>query len=189
MASSRLREFEILKGLLIICVVIGHAVKTPYINVFWFHVPAFFLITGYFAKIPNHNPLTNKEQLQKWVYRFVIPYLSWSTVLYCIFRPESVFKNLIRTLYGGLNNVTLYSYPFWFINALLVSTVLFSFLLYVLDKRKIGIGGGHFSNDRDDMDIDSHKDIVPLAIPLAMGYRSGFGGFCIHGYWLFAERL
>lgn len=61
MVSARKIEFDILKGILIICVVIGHAVKTPFINVFWFHVPAFFLIAGYFAKLPTNNSLTDKK--------------------------------------------------------------------------------------------------------------------------------
>lgn len=187
MASTRLREFDILKGLLIICVVIGHTVKTPYINVFWFHVPAFFLIAGYFAKIPANNPLTNKEQWRKWACRFIVPYLSWSTILYCQFRPEGILKNLVRTLYGGLNNVTLYSYPFWFVNALLLSTVFFSSLLYVLHKRKISIGGdycdGNFVLDRY-----TCKGDIPIDIPFAMGHGSSLGCIGVHGNRLHAAR-
>lgn len=181
MASSRLREFEILKGLLIICVVIGHAVKTPFINVFWFHVPAFFLIAGYFAKIPTNNPLTNKEQWQKWVCRFVVPYLLWSVVLYCLFRPEGILKNLIRTLYGGLNNVTLYSYPFWFINALFVSTVLFACILYVLEKHKISVGGGILVITTLLWIVVHIKAIFPFPYPLPWGIDQALGALVFMG--------
>lgn len=132
MVSTRKIEFDILKGILIICVVIGHAIKTPFINVFWFHVPAFFMIAGYFTKIPQHNPLTDKVQWKTWFHRYMMPYFSWSVVLYCLLRPEGILKNILRTLYGGLNNVTAYSYPFWFVNALLVATVIFTAILFFL---------------------------------------------------------
>lgn len=189
MASSRLREFEILKGLMIICVVIGHAIKTPYINVFWFHVPAFFLIAGYFAKLPAKNPLTDKKLWRKWTCRFVVPYLSWSAVFYCIYRPEFILKNLIRTLYGGLNNVTLYSYPFWFVNALFVSTALFSCMLYILKKKKIGMGGG-ITAVIGFIWIAIHvKAIFPLPFPLPWGIDQALGalvfmgiGYLLKGY-------
>lgn len=40
-------EFDILKGLLIVTVVMGHtSFKIPLIDVYWFHMPAFFMITG-----------------------------------------------------------------------------------------------------------------------------------------------
>lgn len=181
MASTRLREFEILKGLLIICVVIGHTVKTPYINVFWFHVPAFFLIAGYFAKIPANNPLANKEQWRKWTCRFIVPYLSWSAVFYCLFIPEGILKNLIRTLYGGLNNVTLYSYPFWFVNALLLSTVLFSSLLYVLHMRKISIGGGIIAMVSLFWIAIHVKVIFPFPYPLPWGMDQALGALVFMG--------
>lgn len=48
---NRKPEFDILKGILIIFVVIGHSsIHIPYINFFWFHMPAFFMITGYLTK-------------------------------------------------------------------------------------------------------------------------------------------
>ena len=44
-------EFDILKGILIIFVVIGHTnLKIPYFDIFWFHMPAFFMVSGYLTK-------------------------------------------------------------------------------------------------------------------------------------------
>ena len=44
-------ELDILKGIMMIFVVIGHTnITIPYFDVYWFHMPAFFLISGYLAK-------------------------------------------------------------------------------------------------------------------------------------------
>ena len=99
-------ELDILKGLLIIFVVIGHTdVVIPY----RFNMPAFFLISGYLTKKWSFG----KSKLVK----FFVPYLCYSIVFYLIFSPEPLHKNLVRTLYGGRLNTLPYSYPYWFINA------------------------------------------------------------------------
>lgn len=128
--SIHLKEIDILKALLIICIVIGHCITIPYINVFWFHVPAFFILAGYFISEPETNPLINKKEWTKKIMRYVVPYFAYSISFYLIFRQEPVVKNLVRMLYAGYNNISLYSYPFWFINALFISNILFLCLLY-----------------------------------------------------------
>lgn len=125
-----LYEIDILKALLIICIVIGHCTTIPYIDVFWFHVPAFFILAGYFISEPNVNPLINKGDWIKRIKRYVVPYFAYSILFYLIFRQEPIGKNLVRVLYAGYNNISLYSYPFWFINALFISNTLFLCLLY-----------------------------------------------------------
>lgn len=61
--DKRIREIDILKGILILFVVIGHY---PFINqsikqiIFWFHMPLFFIISGYFYK---NKGIINNEQL------------------------------------------------------------------------------------------------------------------------------
>lgn len=44
---------DVMKGLAILCVMIGHTYWCPrwlYIFIFSFHIPLFFIISGYFAK-------------------------------------------------------------------------------------------------------------------------------------------
>lgn len=123
---------------MIICVLIGHCSFASHLrfDVFWFHMPIFFMISGYLTKIPFNNPLKNREYLKKKTLRYVLPYFSYSIVFYCIFHPEHILKNFVRTLYAGYNNITIYSYPFWFINALFVSSIGFSYLLWATKKYK-----------------------------------------------------
>lgn len=128
----RRREIDILRGMMIICVVIGHCSIARHlpVDVFWFHMPIFFMISGYLTKTPTQNPLTNKKYLTKKALRYVLPYFSYSIVLYCIFHPESILKNIVRTVYAGYNNITIYSFPFWFINTLFVGSIAFNFMLW-----------------------------------------------------------
>ena len=100
--SIHLKEIDILKALLIICIVIGHCITIPYINVFWFHVPAFFILAGYFISEPETNPLINKKEWTKKIMRYVVPYFAYSISFYLIFRQEPVVKNLVRMFMRGI---------------------------------------------------------------------------------------
>lgn len=127
---NRRQEFDILKGILIICVVMGHtATGIPYIDVFWFHMPAFFLITGFLtrtwlspADIFHAIKIKDKSILSR-VAKYLIPYFTYCFVFYLIFHTESILKNIVRVLYAGSNNVTIYSFPYWYINALFIGTL------------------------------------------------------------------
>lgn len=140
--NCRRIEFDILKGLMIICVVIGHTDATlPYINVFWFHMPAFFLISGYLTT----DWRLDKKSWKKKIKKFVIPYITYSILLYIIFQPEPIIKNIARTLYAGRYNITMYSYPFWFINSLLIVNVIYCLIHKYLSCSLLTIvknGGG-----------------------------------------------
>ena len=122
---------DILKGILIICVVYGHTSLNKLIDVFWFHMPAFFIISGYFIK-PSIE--LSKEYFIKIIHRYVIPYFCWCIIMYILFHPEHPLKNLIRIIYGGHNNITIYSYPYWFINTLFISHLLFTIILTISKK-------------------------------------------------------
>lgn len=124
-------EFDILKGILIIFVVIGHMGINIGFDVYWFHMPAFFMITGYltsnFISIENiytsirHNNPTRKNVFKK-IKKFIIPYLTYC-ILFILFTRNNVFMDVLRMLYGGRYNTTSYSFPYWFINALMVGII------------------------------------------------------------------
>lgn len=122
----RQTEFDIMKGFLIICVILGHlGFSITGFDVYWFHMPCFFMISGYFLKSePNHS-LTSKFQV--YLRKYIIPYFVFNTVFYLALRPESFLKFTIRAFYGGLMNVTIFSYPFWFINTLFMSLMILLF--------------------------------------------------------------
>lgn len=132
---GRCNYIDIAKGLLIILVVVGHTYwggvdNIVHSSIFWFHIPAFFVISGIFQRVPENNPLINVTYLRKMLLRYVLPYFSWCVALYLVFRFEPLGKNFFRVLYGGTMNSTVYAYPFWFINSLFITSLLFQTVLW-----------------------------------------------------------
>lgn len=135
---NRKIEFDILKGFLIIFVVIGHIGANIGFDVYWFHMPAFFMISGYltqrfislhdiqllFINIKNHEKRNTKEIFNKFR-KFIIPFFAYCFIFYLIYRPEGVLKNIARVLYAGGYNITIYSFPYWFINALMMGLLFY----------------------------------------------------------------
>ena len=124
-------EFDILKGLLIVTVVLGHtSFKIPLVDVFWFHMPAFFMVTGYLTRrfltpadvIASARNFLNIYKLGG-VAKYIFPYFAYCILFYLIFQPEPILKNIVRVLYAGSLNTTIYSFPFWYINALFVGSM------------------------------------------------------------------
>nr|WP_316046916.1 acyltransferase family protein [Planococcus glaciei] len=80
MAKQRLTWVDITKGFLMILVVIGHfsgpmPTEFPLVKyIYWFHMPAFFLLSGLFFK-----PITDNQQLkpaiQKRFMQLLVPYI------------------------------------------------------------------------------------------------------------------
>ncbi|MGK7376367.1 acyltransferase family protein [Planococcus sp. 1R117A] len=129
---------DIAKGLGIIVVVISHSGNDfAYHYFFWFHMPLFFILSGYTFK-----EITTKKDFKAWTkrvaYRSLLPYLSFGVLIFIIYSLISsylgkfnltaageIFMNLI---YGG-QELTGYFGVFWFITCLLVTQVLFAFIL------------------------------------------------------------
>ena len=89
-----------MKGILIVLVVIGHtSITIPYFNPYWFHMPAFFMITGYLTyKWPTFE---NREQLKKKSAQLLIPYLSYSILFYILLGDIPIWKYALKVIGGG----------------------------------------------------------------------------------------
>lgn len=130
------KYIDILKGIAILFVVIGHAVrvKTVFAIIFSFHMPLFFFISGYLFK-PNNNI---KQFFIKKSVKLLIPYISFliffnilTTVRDILFRPNLInFVSFVKTgmkqLYGGAM-LDGYFGVFWFITYLFLHN---NFLIY-----------------------------------------------------------
>ena len=79
------------KGTLICLVVLGHMEIDETVNtiIFWFHVPAFFILSGIFLRYENIQ--LRKEIEKKWK-RLMIPYFVYSVVLGTISRGGNVIN-------------------------------------------------------------------------------------------------
>lgn len=87
---ERVRYFDIAKGVAILCIIAGHMGNATINNfVFTFHVPIFFLISGYFLK----DSISVKEFIKKKYWQLIIPYIF---TCICIIAGVSL-SNVIRT--------------------------------------------------------------------------------------------
>ena len=88
MGENRLRSLDIAKGIAIILVVIGHAIPDAttaqgissfalgilFSIIYSFHMPLFFLISGYFVDTVSET-VSRKQQIGKKFQRLMVPYL------------------------------------------------------------------------------------------------------------------
>ncbi|WP_088225487.1 acyltransferase family protein [Desulfosporosinus sp. FKB] len=181
--DKRMEYLDIAKGILIISVILTHS-PWPYAQyMYWFHMPAFFIISGLLYR----DGIDFRKQFLK----FYIPYFSFSAV-------DILFNFL---MYPGtasigkfLSSFTYYIYGgkavwgvFWFIPVLLISKFLFSKLRnnfktpYVISIISLGYIAVHIYSimviPNSIVDINKQYwlpldiDVVPLALAY---YAIGF---------------
>lgn len=132
---------DIARSILIILVVLGHYSKashwqleTPADYVFLFHMPAFFLISGYLCK-PVKNDF--KSFLFKKIKRFLLPYVSYLLTItllrYTIFVTNYKLnirffaKDIVKTVYGG-KYLNINEGVLWFLSCLFFVEVFWAFI-------------------------------------------------------------
>lgn len=142
---------DIAKGILIILVVMGHSIAGPFYDlnnpidyVYLFHMPAFFMISGYLHK-SNNIPIT--AQIYKKIKRLLLPYFIYLIII----NVPQIFISLMKTkslkatlsslgklLYGGqyLNST---SGVLWFLTCLLFIEIIFILLDKYVIKSQIKI--------------------------------------------------
>jgi fucose 4-O-acetylase-like acetyltransferase len=154
--TSRSKYFDNAKFILIFLVVFGHMISpykdqdkvlfTLYTVIFLFHMPAFILISGYFAK-----GFKNKGYLLKSVQKILIPYfifqIIYSVVYFLVGKEKTLEFNLFHP-----------HWSLWF----LLSLFFWNLLLYVFVRLKwvglliavlLGIAIGYFEHAGSFMSI------------------------------------
>ncbi len=117
---GRLGEIDILKGLLIILVVAGHALPDAR-YIFWFHMPCFFMVAGFFFRPPSG---TLRQYVREKSFRLMLPYLSY-TLFFAAAYLLAGNTNLgsgssFSLLYGGRLMTGVYN-AYWFVPVLFLS--------------------------------------------------------------------
>lgn len=123
---------DIIKGILIILVVVGHY-QVPFKEyIYWFHMPCFFMVSGFFLKECKNMDEVKVFVISKFK-RLMIPYISYLLVFGAILFIQGSMafdvKSVVKLIYGGKLLGGLFS-VFWFVTVLFISLIILSFLTY-----------------------------------------------------------
>ena len=152
--QSRIGWLDIVKGIAIIAVIVGRSVaygSALHRFIFAFHMPLFFLLSGYTFKIK-----TFKEVASSSAKRLLVPYaiifFLWQ-IVYCLLRTpddltaDSFYRYCMTALFAsgtsnaaqGIEQVGME----WFLMCLFVSRILFNQIMRVLQGTRYGALPGH----------------------------------------------
>lgn len=144
---NRNKTIDILKGVGIFLVVLGHAtfVNDKIITyIFSFHMPLFFIVSGLLMGLKHESETATGVFIRKKLRSMVVPYLCFS-ICYTIIDGFSVYFQQISLQDLKVNAVCTLSFagsgPLWFIPTLLLSEVFLYLLIRKFDKLKTLIIG------------------------------------------------
>ena len=132
------------KGFALILVVAGHAYnQNNFITyIYWFHMPAFFLFSGYVSK-PVKQWSQVGPYLKKRAHSLLIPYITYLCLFTMIRYAEELMhgnisfswyiEDIVKVLFGG-RFISSYYGVFWFITCLFFTQVLF-LIIFLIFKR------------------------------------------------------
>lgn len=130
--NQRITYIDVLKGIGIICIVIGHII--PYESFFhiWiysFHVPIFFILSGILLN-NKQEEIINKDLKKNIIKRFkslIYPYITFSVIVIMkSFLKYIMMGNVAEFIENILKTITLYGYgTLWFLPVLFFSEILF----------------------------------------------------------------
>lgn len=95
--ENRKQWVDILKGILIIMVVLGHSYFEYSKYIYWFHMPVFFMLSGYVFHVPKINTF---EWIKNILIKHMIPFCVWWISL-SLLSGSFTFHRLLYMMWGG----------------------------------------------------------------------------------------
>lgn len=128
--TTRIRFFDELKGFAIMLVVIGHVMQFSFgfkqsnivDSLSIFHMPLFFVISGYFALKKNNRRTTLLSLFIHRTVQLLIPLCIWSCI-FCLLKDINLI-DLIQNNFGG----------YWFLWVLWIISILFLLINNISNK-------------------------------------------------------
>ena len=134
------REIDIVRGILILLVVIGHgAPNIAHDIIFLFHMPLFFVLSGVLLQ---RKCLLQVSYIKKKIFDLMIPYLAFLTIDFLLIRRLDAPIMLVRMLYGGRSISGVYWYMTCYVSALIIFHLIVSKFSDKSVKCIILAGGG-----------------------------------------------
>lgn len=204
MSKKRIEWIDIAKAYGIIAVVFGHAMASGSTTniIYWWHMPLFFIIGGFFLKPINAAKLEHwKRFFNKRIYRDLLIYFTAGIgliLLYSILYNKDwdyLINHLSRLLVGG-RTLNLYTSTFWFVNVYLISITAVTLLISTVKSRitqLIIVGTGLFLStcyDKIDwMNLYNYQTMPwNLDIVLIAGFFTYIGYLFFHTNWKWIEK-
>jgi fucose 4-O-acetylase-like acetyltransferase len=136
----RIKEIDILKGVLIFFVILGHSTFEYSREIYWFHMPAFFMVSGFLFS-PQKATLNVIPFLKKKSVSLIIPYVTFLicvSVFSLLLLDGSVFnlKFFAKLIFGGKLLANEFG-VFWFITSLLFTIFIFTFLYKKIENKTL----------------------------------------------------
>lgn len=128
--KARDKTVDILKGVLIIFVVMGHCPIVGNQIIYWFHMPCFFMVAGFFIK-RNTSKFDLQKDIKSKAQRLLIPYSSYLilfTLVLFLIEKTSVLHLLLYGRHEGIYAA------FWFVPVLFLSHLFVSYFYYFFQK-------------------------------------------------------
>lgn len=119
---ERIESFDILKGITIILMIVAHTYGPNCVIwnfIYTFHMPLFFIVSGYFYKLKSLSEIIKKNCIQ-----LLMPYLIICCIVTCLSQmrqQHNIFGDIESTL-NGLG-------PGWFLLTMFWARIEFHFLL------------------------------------------------------------
>ncbi|WP_293958183.1 acyltransferase family protein [uncultured Fusobacterium sp.] len=181
--KERYKELDLMKGIGIILVYIGHSFNFPNFRwtkilfflgntIYSFHMPLFFFISGLLS---NTNNEINLEKFYKGkIKRLLIPYFFINLI---DFIPRTLLPNLVNSEFGGIKEVLFYGTKIsWFVYTLFIIFMIFPFLdTYILKKDRYYLFGivliiVNYLKIFENIEIFSFKIVVSYLLYFYIGY-------------------
>ena len=131
----------ILRVILSFMVVLDHFYNGPkkvsYLNILYYHIPTFFLISFYYTN--NYFASFNIEKIKLRFERIIIPYICWS-IIACFLNNIYYYilnKECSHTIYDFYHNILtghIFFWALWFQNNLILTTLIISIVVFSFKK-------------------------------------------------------
>lgn len=132
---NRYASIDIAKGILILCVVIGHGTQSQSLSDFMyrFHMPLFLILSGCFLRKAENV----KAYAKKKAVRLLVPYIIYMVIDFLFFDHLHNLNRILHYLYGGrfINGV------YWYITSFYIASVVAVILLKKLDRKQLIVAG------------------------------------------------
>lgn len=135
---NRIKNIDILKGVLMILVVIGHFYFLGYNSrtltlIYSFHMPCFLIIGGYLLNI-NYKLRVSENILKRFMHT-IIPYLIFNIIAIILISPADMRLTYFTHIFLGVGDPNYaINLPTWFLTFYFLIISIYEIILYISNK-------------------------------------------------------